>query len=49
MSHDTPINRAGIKHAYQQMADVIAARIAADLTHLQETAADSPVVTEIEP
>jgi GntR family transcriptional regulator len=29
MSDDTVINRASIKHAYQQVADAIAARIAA--------------------
>ncbi len=30
MSNDTAINRFSIKHAYQQVADTIAARIAAD-------------------
>ena len=29
MSHDTVINRADIRHAYQQVADAIAARITA--------------------
>lgn len=29
MSDDTAINRASIKHAYEQVADAIAARIAA--------------------